>query len=58
MKLPRIATGSVIPPNIEIAILKQEQESKRRRISEIREWITTAIAILSLILSIIALAVK
>ena len=56
MKLPRIATGSVIPPNIEIAILKQEQEAKR--ISEIREWITTAIAILSLILSIIAIAVK
>lgn len=58
MKIPDIATGSVIPPKIEADILKQEQEARQRRISEIRAWITTVIAVLGFVLSIIALVTK
>lgn len=58
VKLPAIASGNVIPPGVELAILKAKHEKRKARIQEIIGWIrwaiTTLIALAALINSILA----
>lgn len=54
-KIPNMATGAVIPPNIAKLIAEEEQNRKELKRQRIYQVINTVIAILSLIVAIISL---
>ena len=58
LKIPDIATGKIIPPNIELNIAKEEQERKETKRRDRIAIYALIVSAISMIISIIALFIK
>ena len=55
IRIPDIARGAAIPPAMQLAFKRQEQEKRRYRIALVQSWLALGVSIASLIVAIIAL---